>query len=326
MNWQRIGAAALLWFWVAAAHAADVLPSWRDGPARQALIAFVGEVTDPAGKKFVPAPERIAVFDNDGTLWAEQPMYFQVLFAFDRLRAMAPAHPEWQANPLFKAVIDNDAAAIAAAGEKGLIDIVMATHGGAHADFMAAAKAWLAQARHPQWRRPFVSLTYQPMRELLGWLRTQGFKTFIVTGGDTEFVRAFAEREYGVPPEQVIGSRLAWALEEADGRLQPARTTRLDVLNDGKAKVLSIAALIGRRPILAVDNSDGDAPMLRWTSEGDGPRLAALVHHTDAQRETAYDRESHIGRLDKGLNEAAQRGWLLIDMKRDWTEVFPALR
>lgn len=304
------------------AWAADALPGWRAGATKAAIVTFVARVTDAGSKEFVPAPERIAVFDNDGTLWSEQPLYVQVQFAFDRMRAMAAQHPEWQQNPVFKAVIDGDMKGAMAAGEKGLIGVVLATHAGPVDAFRQSTRDWLRDARHPATGKAYDAMTYRPMRELLDYLRANGFKTYIVTGGDVEFVRAWAEAAYGIPPEQVVGSRLAVELAEVDGKQQPVRAPRLDVLNDGEGKVASIATFIGRRPILAFGNSDGDLAMLRYTTDGTGPRLGALLHHTDGAREVAYDRESRVGRLSKGLDEAAERHWLIADMARDWATVF----
>jgi phosphoserine phosphatase len=301
------------------AFAADPLPSWRAGANKQAIVDFVTRVTDPRHVEHVPLPERIAVFDNDGTLWAEQPMYFQVLFAFDRLRALAPAHPEWRDKPVFKAVLDGDMKGALQEGERGLIEVVVATHAGDIDSFRAEVKSWLAQARHPGRDIAYTGMVYQPMLELLAYLRANGFQTWIVSGGDVEFMRAFAERVYGVPPERVIGSRLRLALDE-DGKLV---RNGFDWLNDKENKVLGIAQALGRRPILAFGNSDGDLAMLRWTMQGKGARFAGLVHHTDAAREFAYDRTSHIGRLDKGLDAASAGGWRVVDMAADWAQVFP---
>lgn len=301
------------------AQAADPLPSWRSGAAKQAIIGFVERVTDTQGKDYVSPPERIAVFDNDGTLWAEQPVYFPLLFAFDRLRALAPSHPEWADKPVFKAVLDGDMKGVMAGGEKGMLELVEATYEGSIEAFRAEVKAWLATARHPQTQRRYDAMVYQPMLEVLRYLRANGFKTYIVTGGDVEFMRGFAERVYGVPNEQVIGSRLKVVV----GDNVAARAPAVEFLNDGQGKVASIVAQIGRRPIAAFGNSDGDLPMLQWTAGGSGARLMAYVHHTDAQREFAYDRKSPIGRLDKGLDAAVAGNWVIADMARDWLVVYP---
>lgn len=301
------------------AQAADPLPSWRAGTSKQAIIGFVERVTDTRGKDYVSPPERIAVFDNDGTLWAEQPIYFPLLFVFDRLRALAPSHPEWADKPIFKAAIAGDMKAAMAGGEKGMMELVEATDEGNIDAFRAEVKAWLMSARHPLTKRRYDTMVYQPMLEVLQYLRANGFKTYIVTGGDVEFMRGFAERVYGVPNEQVIGSRLKVVV----GDNSVARAPAVEFLNDGTGKVASIVAQIGRRPIAAFGNSDGDLPMLQWTAGGSGARLMVYVHHTDAQREFAYDRKSHIGKLDKGLDVAVAGNWAIADMARDWLVIYP---
>ncbi|MCJ2048762.1 HAD family hydrolase [Methylobacterium sp. J-070] len=300
----------------------DALPSWNEGTAKRSLLDFVGRVTGP---DFVPPAERIAVFDNDGTLWAEQPVYFQVAFALDRVRALAPEHPEWKVTEPFKGIIAGDTAAVAAAGEKGLLQIIAATHVGITTDAFAGIVAdWFATARHPRFDRPYVSLVYQPMLELLGYLRANGFKTFIVSGGGVEFMRVFAGRAYGIPPEQVVGSSGVTRFEvRADGTPVLVKEPKVAFVDDGPGKPAGIDRFIGRRPILAFGNSDGDRQMLEWTAGGAGPRLLGLVHHTDGEREFAYDRKAHVGRLDKALDEATQRGWTVVDMQRDWKTVFP---
>ena len=300
----------------------DALPSWNEGTAKRSLLDFVGRVTGP---DFVPPAERIAVFDNDGTLWAEQPVYFQVAFALDRVRALAPEHPEWKDTEPFKGIIAGDTAAVAAAGEKGLLQIIAATHAGMTTDAFAGIVAdWFATARHPRFDRPYVSLVYQPMLELLGYLRANGFKTFIVSGGGVEFMRVFAGRAYGIPPEQVVGSSGVTRFEvRADGTPVLVKEPKVAFVDDGPGKPAGIDRFIGRRPILAFGNSDGDRQMLEWTAGGAGPRLLGLVHHTDGEREFAYDRKAHVGRLDKALDEATQRGWTVVDMQRDWKTVFP---
>jgi phosphoglycolate phosphatase-like HAD superfamily hydrolase len=309
----------------ALAQGADPLPSWSEGTAKQTIVAFVGRVTTAGAAGFVPTAERIATFDNDGTLWAEQPMYFQVRFALDRVVALSPQHPEWKTNQPFKAVIEGDQQALAAAGEKGLLEIIAATHAGMTTDeFAVIVRDWLASARHPRFERAYAELVYQPMLELLDYLRANGFKTFIVSGGGVEFMRVFAERVYGIPPEQVIGSSGVVKLETgADGRPMLVKQPKVEFVDDGPGKPVGINRFIGRRPILAFGNSDGDLQMLQWTAAGDGPRLLGLVHHTDADREYAYDRQSHVGRLDEALDEARRRGWTVVDMKRDWKHVFP---
>jgi phosphoserine phosphatase len=312
-------AALLLLAMAATALAADPLPSWRESPSKKGINDFVARVTNTNGPDYVSPAERIAVFDNDGTLWAENPMYFQVLFAFERLRQMAPQHPEWNDDPILKAVIDGDMKGAFAKGEHGLIDVVTLTHEGDVDAFRAEAKLWLMNARHPQTKLRYTEMVYQPMLELLAYLRSQSFKVYIVSGGDVEFIRAFAERVYGIPPEQVIGSRIGYALDNNTA----ARTRKLKVLNDKEEKVLSIAEIIGRRPILAYGNSDGDLAMIEYTKAGKGARFGAIVHHTDAAREFAYDRTSKVGRLNKALDVSKDVGIVITDMARDWATVYP---
>ncbi len=304
---------------------ADPLPSWREGPLKQAIVGFVADVMRIGSPRFVPQDERIAVFDNDGTLWSEQPVYFQAQFAFDRIRELAPRHPEWKATQPFKAVLEGDRAALAAVGQKGLVAILAATHAGMTADdFDWIVADWLAKACHPRFNRQYTQMVYQPMLELLAYLRRSGFKTYIVSGGGVEFIRGFAEPVYGIPPEQVIGSPVATRFELRPGDT-PVLMREPNVLfvDDGPGKPEAIERIIGRVPILAFGNSDGDLPMLQYTAAGAGARLIGLVHHTDAEREWAYDRASHVGRLDKALDEARRRGWTVVDMKREWLTVFP---
>ena len=300
------------------------LPSWNEGASRQAILDFVAKVTKKDGPDYVPPDERIAVFDNDGTLWAEQPAYFQFLFAIDRVKALAPQHPEWKDQPAFKAVLDNDFKALAASGEKGLIEIVMATHAGmTTAEFEQTVKDWLAVARHPRFDRPYTELVYQPMLEVLALLRANGFKNYIVSGGGIEFVRAWALKVYGIPPEQVVGSSIKTKFELRDGKPVLVRLPEIDFVDDKAGKPVGINTFIGRKPIAAFGNSDGDLQMLQWTASGQGARLMMLIHHTDAEREYAYDRDTHFGRLDQALVEAQQHAWTVVDMKRDWKRVFP---
>jgi phosphoserine phosphatase len=306
-----------------AAAASDALPSWRDGKAKQAIVQFVKQVTTKGGPKFVPPSERIAVFDNDGTLWAEQPMYFQLAFALDRVKALAPRHPEWKEKEPFRSVLAGDLAGVAAGGEKGLLELVAATHANTTSEeFEASVKDWLVTAKHPRFNRPYTDLVYQPMLELLAFLRANGFKTYIVSGGGVEFMRAFAEKVYGVPPEQVVGSSIRTKYEVRDGRPVIARLPEIDFIDDKAGKPVGIQKFIGRRPVMAFGNSDGDFEMLEWTTAGPGPRFGLIVHHDDAQREWAYDRDSHVGRLKRGLDEGPQRGWVIASMQRDWKRVF----
>jgi hypothetical protein len=306
------------------AAAADALPSWRDGQAKQAIVGFVEEVTKKGGTGFVPPAERVAVFDNDGTLWVEQPMYVQLAFALDRIKALAPAHPEWKDKQPFKAAIAGDLKTVAAGGEHALLELVMSTHAGMTTDaFAQTVEDWLALAKHPRFNRPYTELVYQPMLELLAYLRANGFKTFIVSGGGIEFMRPWTEIVYGIPPEQVIGSSIETKFELRDDKPVLVRLPEIDFIDDKAGKPVGINRHIGRRPIAAFGNSDGDLQMLQWTTAGPGVRFALIVHHTDADREYAYDRESSIGRLDKALEEAKAKDWTVADMKKDWRQVFP---
>ena len=307
-----------------AALSADPLPSWNDGAAKRAIRSFVERVTREGSPDFVPPGERIAVVDNDGTLWSEQPMYFQLAFAIDRVNALASEHPEWKTKQPFRAVLENDREALAAAGAHGIAELVMATHAGMTTDeFTGSVREWLATARHPRFDRPYTEVVFQPMLELLAYLRTNGFQTWIVSGGGVEFLRVFAEEVYGVPPEQVVGSSIQTRFEMRDGRPVLVRLPKLQFLDDKAGKPVGIHQFIGRRPIAAFGNSDGDLQMLQWTTGSEGPRFGLLVRHTDEKREWAYDRNSPIGRLDAALDEAAERGWTVVDMKRDWSVVFP---
>ena len=304
----------------------DPLPSWNDGVVKTSIVEFVARVTAQGGADFVPPAERIAVFDNDGTLWCEQPEYFQALFALDRVRAMAPQHPEWREKEPFRAFLSGDKQALAAQGEKGLIELVEAAHSGMTTDeFARSVTDWLTHAKHPRFNRPYNELVYQPMVELLAYLRASGFKTFIVSGGGVEFMRAWAEKAYGIPPEQVVGSSGVVKFElGADGKPVLMKLAKVEFVDDGPGKPVGINRFIGRRPILAFGNSDGDWQMLQWTMAGQGARFAGIVHHTDDVREYAYDRPSKIGQLDKAWDEAKAKGWTVVDMKQDWKVVFPA--
>jgi len=302
----------------------DPLPAWNTGTSKQSIIDFVTRVTDSAGADFVPANERIATFDNDGTLWSEKPTYFQLLFIIDRVKSMAADHPEWKTTQPFKAVLDNDMAALKSAGVHGLLELAMATHAGMTTEaFELIVKDWLATTSHPTSGRPYTQMVYQPMLELISYLRANNFKVFIVSGGGLEFMRPWTEAVYGIPPEQVVGSSIETRYEVRDGKPVIVRDPKIHFIDDKDTKPVAINRFIGRRPILAAGNSDGDFEMLEWTTAGDGARLGLIVHHTDAKREWAYDRESSEGRLDRGLDEAGQRGWLLIDMAKDWKEIYP---
>ena len=305
-------------------HGQTPLASWNDGPAKQAIVDFVQKVTDRGSTHFVPEAERIAVFDNDGTLWSEQPIYFQFAFAMDRVAAMAATNPQWQTQQPFKAVLEKDMEALAAAGEKGLIEIVMATHAGMTTDeFAQTVTQWLETARHPKFKKPYPELVFQPMLEVLEYLRDNGFKTYIVSGGGIEFMRPWTEKVYGIPPEQVVGSSIKTQFELRDGNPVLVRLPEVNFIDDKAGKPVGINQHIGRRPIAAFGNSDGDLQMLQWTAAGEGARFMLILHHTDADREWAYDRKSHIGRLDKALDQAGENGWTVVDMQKDWKVIYP---
>ena len=309
---------------IAAVQAADPLPSWNEGTAKQAIKLFIKDVSTEGGPKFVSPAERIAVFDNDGTLWAEQPMYVQLLFALERVKTLAPQHPEWKDKEPFASLLKGDMKEALAGGEHAILEIIMATHAGnTTEEFSQTVKDWLATARHPKTGRPYTDMVYQPMLELLEYLRINGFKTYIVSGGGIEFMRPWSERVYGIPPEQVIGSSIVTKFEFRDGIPVLVRLPELNFFDDKEGKPVAINQHIGRRPIAAFGNSDGDLQMLQWTTAGAGARFALYVHHTDGEREWAYDRKSSIGRLDKGLDEARQKGWTVVDMKQDWKVIFP---
>ena len=301
----------------------DPLPSWNDRQAKQNITDFVNTVTTENSPDFVPRTERIAVFDNDGTLWPEQPMYFQLAFALDRVKTLAPEHPEWKTTQPFKAALEGDLKTLFAGGEHALLELVMATHAGnTTEEFSQIVKDWLATAKHPGTGRPYTNMVYQPMLELLAYLRANGFKTFIVSGGGIEFMRPWTEAVYGIPPEQVIGSSIKTELEIRDGAPVLVRLPEINFIDDKAGKPVGINQHIGRRPIAAFGNSDGDLQMLQWTCAGSGKRFCLYVHHTDAKREWAYDRDSGIGRLDKGLDEAETKGWTIVDMKNDWKNIY----
>ena len=308
----------------AQAQPKDPLPSWNDGAAKQGIVAFVKAVTEKGSKDFVPPAERIAVFDNDGTLWAEQPMYFQLAFALDRVKALAPKHPEWKTKEPFASLLKGDLKGALAGGERVLVEIVMATHAGTTTEeFEKIVRDWIATAKHPKTGRRYNEMIYQPMVELLRYLRANGFKTYIVSGGGVEFMRPWVGRAYGIPPEQVIGSTIKTRFEMRDGSPVIARLPEIDFIDDKEGKPIAINKFIGRRPLAAFGNSDGDLQMLQWTAASSGARFMGIVHHTDAEREWAYDRKSSIGRLDKALDEAQARGWTIVDMKNEWKRVFP---
>jgi phosphoglycolate phosphatase-like HAD superfamily hydrolase len=302
----------------------DPLASWNDGTTKESILDFVARVTEVGGIDYVAPAQRIATFDNDGTLWSERPYPFQVAFALDRVKAMAPQHPEWRDQEPFKSVLEGDLKRILAGGYHALIAIVAATHSGMTTDeFEAEVHKWVATTRHPTTDKLFTEMVFQPMLELLAYLRANGFKTFIVSGGGIEFMRAFAEVTYGVPPEQVIGSSGKLKFETRDGQPVLSKLPEIELVNDNVEKPAAIQKFIGRRPIAAFGNSDGDLEMLQWTVAGPGARLALLVHHNDELREFAYDRTPSIGQLDKALDEAKAKGWAVVDMKNDWRRIFP---
>lgn len=305
-------------------NAQDPLPSWNEGSTKRAILEFVAAVTDENGRDFVKPAERIATFDNDGTLWAEQPMYFQLLFALDRVKALAPRHPEWKDKEPFASLLKGDVKGALAGGEHAILEIVMATHADMTTEeFEKIVEDWIATAKHPTTKRLYTQMVYQPMLEVLAYLRANGFKTFIVSGGGIEFMRPWAETVYGIPPEQVVGSSIKTTFEMRDGKPVLVRLPELNFIDDKDGKPMGINSHIGRRPIAAFGNSDGDLQMLQWTTAGQGPRFALYVHHTDGEREWAYDRNSSIGRLDKGLDEAGAKGWTVVDMKQDWKVIYP---
>ncbi|MBW2157705.1 MAG: haloacid dehalogenase-like hydrolase [Deltaproteobacteria bacterium] len=306
------------------AEAGDPLPSWNEGTAKRSIIDFVNRVTKPDSPDFVAPEQRIATFDNDGTLWGEQPMYFQLFFAIDRVKALAPMHPEWKVKQPFKAVLESDLKTVLAGGEHALFELVMATHAGnTTEEFSQAVKDWLATAKHPKTGRPYTDMVYQPMLELLAYLRANGFKSYIVSGGGIEFMRPWTERVYGIPPEQVVGSSIKTKFEMRNGQPVLVRLPEVNFVDDKAGKPVGINQHIGRRPIAAFGNSDGDLQMLQWTAAGKGARYLLIVHHTDAEREWAYDRKSKIGHLNKALDEALNRGWTVVDMKKNWKVIYP---
>jgi len=302
----------------------EPLPSWNEGANKKAIVDFVTGVTTEGSTSFIKPEDRIATFDNDGTLWAEQPLYFQFLFAVDRIKAMSPQHPEWKTKEPFKSVLAGDLKKALAGGEKGIAELIVTTHTGMTTEeFEKSVNEWVTTAKHPRFDKPFTECVYQPMLELLAYLRDNGFKTFIVSGGGIEFMRAWTQRVYGIPPEQVVGSSGKLKYELRDGKPVLVKLPAINFVDDKEGKPVGIQMNIGKRPIAAFGNSDGDFQMLEWTTSGTGPRFGLIVHHDDADREWAYDRGSPIGKLERGLNEATKRGWVLVSMKNDWKKVFP---
>lgn len=314
----------MLAFTVQAAAQGDPLPSWNDGPTKQAIIGFVERTTTERSPDYVAPQARVATFDNDGTLWAEQPMYFQGLFVFDRIHALAPQHPEWKQAEPYRSVLAGDMKGLAASGDKGLVELMATTHAGMTTDeFSAIVRDWIGSARHPVTHKPYTAMVYQPMLELMAYLRDNGYRTYIVSGGGQEFMRPWVGQAYGIPPEQVVGSQGELEYRQTPQGPVLVKLPKLVLMDDGPGKPVGIQRTIGVRPTLAFGNSDGDQQMLEWTAHGRGPRLAALIHHTDAKREWAYDRQSKIGKLDKALDQADRDGWLVVDMARDWKRIYP---
>jgi len=317
-------AAGLLLACAQSAPEQDALPSWNDTAPKRAIISFVEKITTDGSPDFVPVPERIATFDNDGTLWTEKPVPFQLLFALEQVKQLAPQHPEWKTKEPFAALLKGDLAGVAATGEKGLMEIVTATHTGMTTDeFSRSVQEWIASAKHPKTGRLLTAMVYQPMLELLAYLRANGFKTFIVSGGGVEFMRPWTERVYGIPPEQVVGSAGKLKLDTRDGKPVLVKLPAIDFIDDKEGKPVGIQSRIGRRPIAAFGNSDGDLQMLQWAMAGEGARFALFVHHDDAQREYAYDRADKLQQFNKGWDEAIAKGWTVVSMKEDWNTVFP---
>lgn len=304
--------------------AIDPLPSWNDVSAKKAIINYVTDISNKVGNNFIPVEDRIATFDNDGTLWSEQPVYFQLAFAIDRIKAMAPEHPEWKNKQPFKAVLENDMKSLVASGEKGLMELIMVSHAGMTTDnFEEIVKEWIKTAKHPRFDKPYNELIYQPMLELLDYLRFNEFKIFIVSGGGIEFMRPWVEETYGIPKDQIVGSSIASEFDYNEGNPVIKRLAKINFIDDGNGKPIGIHRFIGRKPVFAAGNSDGDLQMLQWTDSNTYKSIQLYVHHTDAEREWAYDRDSHIGRFDKGLDEAIAKDWTVVNMKEDWIVIYP---
>ncbi|WP_309400560.1 HAD family hydrolase [Cerasicoccus maritimus] len=303
---------------------ADPLPSWNNTPVKQEIISFVDKVTDPKSPNYVPSAERIATFDNDGCLWSEKPVYFQLIFVFDQIRELAPEHPEWQTQEPYASILKGDYQSALSAKKEALLEAALVAHSSMTAEeFEQSARDWLDTAKHPQTGMLYREMVFQPMLELLAYLRANDFKTYIVSGGGIDFLRVFAEETYGIPPEQVVGTTLKAKYEVHAGKPVIIKEPEIALIDDQAGKPVGIYQFIGRRPIFAAGNSDGDFEMLEYTTSGEGARFGMLVHHTDAQREWAYDRDSHVGKLSRGLDEGPQRGWLIVDMQKDWGKVYP---
>jgi phosphoglycolate phosphatase-like HAD superfamily hydrolase len=325
VRWASLCMLSVLAWANACVAAQDPLPSWNDGATKQRIEGFVSKVTTPGSPAFVEPSKRIAVFDNDGTLWSEQPAYFELFFALDQIKAMSPQHPEWKTTEPFKSALSGDMKGLAASGEKGVLELVAATHSGMTTEqFAQNVNQWVSTARHPKTHRVFTEMVYQPMLELLHYLSESGFKTYIVSGGGQDFMRAWVPAVYGIPPEQIVGSQGELKYEMQNGSPVLVKLPKVSLVDDGPGKPVGIQRALGVKPILAFGNSDGDQQMLEWTTSGDGARFAGLVHHTDAAREYAYDRQSTVGKLDAALDEATTKGWTVVDMKKDWKVIYPA--
>jgi phosphoglycolate phosphatase-like HAD superfamily hydrolase len=322
-NYLAIALLTALAFTTTIARAQDPLPSWSDGAAKKSIIGFVEKVTKEGSPDFVPPNERIVTFDNDGTLWCEKPLPVQLFFVLDRVKALAPQHPEWKTKEPFASILKGDLKTAAAGGDRAILELVMATHtGNTTVEFEKIVKDWIASAKHPKTGQHYTDMVYQPMLEVLAYLRANGFKTFIISGGGIEFMRPWAEKVYGIPPEQVVGSSVKTKFEMRDGQPVLVRLPELNFNDDKGGKPVGINQHVGRRPIAAFGNSDGDLQMLQWTAAGSGPRFCLYVHHDDAAREYAYDRTDHLAKLDKGLDEAAAKDWTVVSMKNDWNKIF----
>jgi phosphoglycolate phosphatase-like HAD superfamily hydrolase len=301
----------------------DPLPSWNEGAAKQSIISFVEAVTSETGPDFIKPADRIAVFDNDGTLWTEQPYYFQLQFGIDRVKALAPAHPEWRTNKLIQAVLADEIHTVLSFGEKGLVELIMTTHAGITTDeFSQIVKDWINTAKHPKTGKLYKEMVYQPMLEVLDYLRANGFKTWIVSGGGVDFMRPWTEEVYGIPSEQVIGSSGKVKFEMKDGNPVLIKLPEINFIDDKEGKPVGIHHYIGKKPVAAFGNSDGDLQMLQYTTSNHLKSLCVYIHHSDSVREWAYDRNSHIGKLDKGLDEATEKSWTVVDMKNDWIKIY----
>lgn len=307
-----------------AGNSADPLPSWNEGNTKNSILSFVEKATSTSSPDFIPLEDRITTFDNDGTLWAEQPMYFQLFFAIDRVKALAPEHPEWKDQEPFKSILNNDLQGVMQSGEAGLLQIVMNTHAGISTDeFDGIVKDWASKARHPMLNRPYTDLVYQPMLELLNYLRANDFKTYIVSGGGVDFMRALVTEVYGIPAEQIIGSTTKSSYEYNDGNPVIKKLPEIGIIDDKAGKPINIENIIGKKPVFCGGNSDGDLQMLQWTASNTNKSFMLYVHHTDSVREWAYDRNSHIGKLDQGLDQAMNDGWTVVDMQKDWKVIYP---